>query len=66
MELTVNGESVHLVDVKTVGDLLNHFGVSHQTIAVVANGTIVARDAFEHYAIHPKDAIDIIRFVGGG
>lgn len=66
MDLTVNGEPVQVAEVTTVGALLDHFHVSHQAVAVITNGTIVARDAFEHYTIQAGDSVEIIRFVGGG
>ncbi len=66
MELTVNGEAIQVADVSTVGALLDYFRVSHQAVAVIANGVIVARDVFEQHPIQAKDIVEIIRFVGGG
>lgn len=53
-------------DIATVGDLLDHFGVQHQAVAVIANGNIVARDVFRQFTVQTGDTIEIIRFVGGG
>ncbi|NMP24283.1 sulfur carrier protein ThiS [Sulfobacillus harzensis] len=66
MQLIVNGESMQVDPVRTVGELLDHFRVSHQAVAVIANGTIVARDTFTSFAVQEGDALEIIRFVGGG
>lgn len=66
LNITVNGESIQVTDVVTVGDLLDHFRVQHQAVAVIANGDIIARDVFGQYLVQAGDTIDIIRFVGGG
>lgn len=66
MELTVNGEVVQVEKVATVADLLDHFRVTHQAVAVITNGEIVARDAFSHFPITMGDTVEIVRFVGGG
>ncbi len=66
MELTVNGEPIQVTNVATVGDLLDHFRVQHQAVAVIANGDIVGRDIFSQFSIQDGDTIEIIRFVGGG
>ncbi len=66
MQLTVNGEPVQLSDIGTVGELLDYFRVTHQAVAVMANGEIVAREAFRSFPIKPGDSVEIIRFVGGG
>lgn len=66
MQLIVNGESMQVDWVSTVGELLDRFHVSHQAVAVISNGTTVARDAFASFAVQEGDALEIIRFIGGG
>lgn len=66
MHIQVNGEPADVVDVESISALLDHFGVSHQAVAVIANGAIVALDQFECHLIQSGDSIEIIRFVGGG
>lgn len=62
----VNGEIREVSDALTVGDLLDRLSVSHQTVAVMVNGAIIAREAFGTESLHERDAIEIVRFVGGG
>lgn len=62
----MNGELMQVEEVTTVGALLDHFHVSHQAVAVIANGSIVAREAFGEFSVKAGDALEIIRFVGGG
>jgi sulfur carrier protein len=66
MTLIVNGETAEVDPVSTVAELLDYFRVSHQAVAVMANGEIVGRDQFKAFAVKEGDAIEIIRFVGGG
>lgn len=66
MQLVVNGEVMQVDPVGTVGELLDRLRVSHQAVAVLSNGTIVARDLFGSFAVHEGDTLEIIRFVGGG
>ncbi len=66
MRLIINGESRDLQDVRTVKELLDVLGVDHQTVAVMINGEIVGRGDFQKSALETQDAVEIVRFVGGG
>lgn len=66
MTLTVNGEPKVMAAVTTVGNLLDHFGVSHQTVAVMVDGVIIAREHVGNTLLREGSSIEIIRFVGGG
>ena len=66
MELTINGERQQVEPVHTVAELLEWFRVTHQAVAVMANGMIIAQDQFAVHPIEAGDTIEIIRFVGGG
>jgi thiamine biosynthesis protein ThiS len=66
MTLTVNGEPKIIAAVATVGGLLDHFGVSHQTVAVMVDGVIIAREHVGNTLLREGASIEIIRFVGGG
>ncbi|MCY0879575.1 MAG: sulfur carrier protein ThiS [Firmicutes bacterium] len=66
MTLIINGEPTEVDRVSTVADLLDYFRVSHQAVAVMANGAIVGRDEFAAFSVKDGDTLEIIRFVGGG
>ncbi|MCX5856028.1 MAG: sulfur carrier protein ThiS [Deltaproteobacteria bacterium] len=66
MEITVNGEKQHHRDPLTVGGLLQSLGIDRRSVVVERNLQIVARTEMENEPVVAGDAIEIIRFVGGG
>jgi len=66
MEITVNGEKQHHRDPLTVGGLLQSLGINPQSVVVERNLQIVPRSEMENEPVGAGDAIEIIRFVGGG
>lgn len=66
MVLTINGDLRTVHDVTTVAQLLDFLGVSHQTVAVMVNGAIIARERFADAGVKDADTVEIVRFVGGG
>jgi sulfur carrier protein len=66
MQLTINGEERRVAEVDTVAALLDHLHVSHQAVAVMVNGAIVARERYAEYPVKERDVLEIVRFVGGG
>lgn len=64
---TINGEARQVEpNADTVGQLLDALGVAHQTVAVMINGQIVARETFSTHMVKAHDQIEVVRFVGGG
>ena len=66
MTLTINGETRQVETVDTVAALLDQLGISHQAVAVMSNGAIVAREEFAIRRVADQDTLEIVRFVGGG
>jgi len=66
MEITVNGEKQHHRDPLTVGGLLQSLGINPRSVVVERNLQIVPRSEMENEPVGEGDAIEIIRFVGGG
>lgn len=66
MEITVNGEKQHHRGPLTVGGLLQSLGIDPRSVVVERNLQIVARSEMENEPVVAGDAIEIIRFVGGG
>ncbi|GGJ01688.1 thiamine biosynthesis protein ThiS [Alicyclobacillus cellulosilyticus] len=66
MQLVINGQAREVPDGLTVAQLLEHLDLGHERVAVECNGEIVERERFPTHALQPGDALEIVRFVGGG
>ncbi len=66
MRLIINGETRELEGIESIKDMLDSLGVDHQTVAVMVNGEIIGRADFVSRPVQDHDAIEIVRFVGGG
>jgi sulfur carrier protein len=66
MKVELNGKSVELDGVRTVGDLIRSRDLKPQLVAVELNGEILPRDRFDEQQINEGDRLEIVHFVGGG
>ena len=66
MRVTVNGEEKDLEDRLTVDRLLAVLGIEPRGVAVERNKTVIPRSTFATTCLAEGDAIEIVRFVGGG
>jgi sulfur carrier protein len=66
MELIINGKSHTLKDVRTIADVVQHFGLDGKLIVVEHNREIVPRDQYSQKQVQSGDRIEIVHFVGGG
>lgn len=70
MKLSVNGETMELLDVRTVGDLLRRLKFDTAEgglrVAVAVNLDIVPRAQHATRALADGDRVEIIHAVGGG
>lgn len=66
MRVTLNGKSIDLDGVRTIGELIEHRKLKPSLVAVEQNGEIVPRDQFETREVQDGDQIEIVHFVGGG
>ncbi len=66
MEITVNGQKKEYYGPPLVTGLLETLGISSRTVVVERNLKVVPRGELEKEAVQDGDAIEIIRFVGGG
>lgn len=64
--MTLNGQPYFLNGLVSIGELLGRAGFDLERVAVLLNGEIVARDAFEKTEIDGEDALEVLFFVGGG
>ncbi|MBF8378004.1 sulfur carrier protein ThiS [Alicyclobacillus mali] len=66
MRIRLNGKDVSLPDGMTLRDLVRHYDLDGEPVAIERNGQIVDRQAFEAEVIQEGDVIEMVRFVGGG
>ena len=67
--MLVNGEEICLASlsqVQNVRELVLHFQMQPEIVAVDINGEIPKRQEWEKILLKEEDKIEIIRFVGGG
>lgn len=64
--ITLNGKR-HEADESTRLDaLIDSLGLEHEHTVVERNGDIIERTRFGDIVLHDGDAVEIVRFVGGG
>ena len=61
----VNGEQMDLAG-KTVAEMLTQLGGEQTRIAVERNEEIVPKAAYADTVLQDGDAVEVVRFVGGG
>ncbi len=66
MNITVNGKPQSASDELTVRGLLDAGNLNENLVVVEINGDLVQREAFNSRLLMPDDAVEILRFVGGG
>lgn len=67
MKLLINGEAVQVPEtVRTVADLLLHFGLDRKVLIVELNQSVLERSGHAEAALTDGDRIEIVHFVGGG
>lgn len=62
----VNGRARPEADGSTLAQLLERDGFDAARVACELNGRIVPRDAYEATVLRADDALEVVRFVGGG
>nr|WP_242549136.1 sulfur carrier protein ThiS [Alicyclobacillus mali (ex Roth et al. 2021)] len=50
----------------TLRDLVRHYDLDGEPVAIERNGQVVDQQAFEAEVIQEGDVIEMVRFVGGG
>ena len=66
MRIEVNGDIREVAPQTTVRDLLRDLGLEGTLVAVERNHDIVPRAAHATTVIENGDAVEVVRFVGGG
>ena len=66
MRITINGEESMLAEGSTVTALLDALKLDTGNIAVELNLAIVPRSRYGETPVRDGDAVEIVRFIGGG
>ncbi len=66
MELTVNGETRDVQNVRTVSDLLEDMDLDPEKVAVEVDQNVVPGEAYDEQELSSGSEVEIVTFVGGG
>ncbi len=66
MHITINGETHTVTETTSVADLLDGLGYDRRKVAVEVNRELVPRTQHPSRRLGEGDAVEIVRFVGGG
>ena len=66
IEIRLNGEAQELPASLTVLQLLEHFGLPQERVAVERNRAIVPKAKWESESVGSGDEVEVVHFVGGG
>lgn len=66
MRVFVNGDAMDCEDTTTIDSLLGILGADRERVAVMVNERVVARAERAGVALRDGDAIEVLRFCGGG
>jgi thiamine biosynthesis protein ThiS len=65
MKLTVNGETIEVIDGTTLRQLVQRFNLQPEKVAIELNKRIARADKYD-LPLNNGDLIEIVTFVGGG
>ncbi len=66
MRVIINGETKEIINEVSLSELLKHFSLPDERIAIELNKEVVRKKDWEKIRINDADKIEIIHFVGGG
>ncbi|MDE2572292.1 MAG: sulfur carrier protein ThiS [bacterium] len=64
--VVVNGETIPLERVQTLGELLQRLGVKREGAAVALNDSVIPKGRIDAEPLQAGDRVEIIRAVAGG
>ena len=65
LQITVNG-TLHLLQGLWLSDLVAELTLDPRSVAVELNRTIIPRSDYATTSLQAGDAVEIVRFIGGG
>jgi thiazole synthase len=66
IEIRLNGEAQEIPSPLSIAELLDHFNLPKDYIAVERNRSIVPKQKWETVAVSQGDELEVVHFVGGG
>ena len=66
MEIQLNGQTTPVASGITIGDLIREKDLDPATVVVEHNLTIISTAELDQITLKQNDALEILRFVGGG
>lgn len=66
MRVFINGETREIESELKLNELLKHFSLPDERIAIELNKEVVRKKDWENIEIKDSDKIEIVHFVGGG
>jgi thiamine biosynthesis protein ThiS len=66
MQVTINGETKEITDELNLDELLKHFSLPAERVAIELNKEVVRKKDWEIVKIAEGDKLEVIHFVGGG
>ena len=67
MKIKLNGSTAELDSrIKTMEDLLAFYQLSHKTVMIEHNGTILDKESYDSVILKDGDVLEMVHFVGGG
>ncbi len=66
MKVFINGETKEIEKKLSLTELLKHFSLPDERIAIELNKEVVRKKDWENIEIKDSDKIEIVHFVGGG
>ncbi len=66
IEVTVNGDTLQIVPLSTVRDLVQKMSLQGKRIAIEVNGEIVPASQHDSHTLSAGDRVEIVGAIGGG
>lgn len=66
MKVLINGETKEISKELNLSELLEHFSLPQERIAIELNKEVVRKKDWENIRINEGDKLEVIHFVGGG
>ena len=66
MRIFINGETKEIAGELKLSELLKHFSLPQERVAVELNREVVRKKDWENIKISDGDRLEVIHFVGGG
>ncbi|MBX3728332.1 MAG: sulfur carrier protein ThiS [Candidatus Sumerlaeia bacterium] len=66
MKVRLNGVDEVLDGEMTLDELVARLGIEPTNLVIELNGAVLSREEWPAHSVHEGDAIEMVRFVGGG